>query len=74
MQGFFFPCFHVGLSFIIQSLTSAGHSSSITSHLAPPLLSSQNSTCMIYGQKELKDFLPSLWSSLRREVRGMHFV
>lgn len=24
---------------------------------------------MIYGQKELKEFLPSLWSSLRREVR-----
>ncbi|XP_077205549.1 MMS19 nucleotide excision repair protein homolog isoform X1 [Paroedura picta] len=27
-----------------------------------------NAVCMIYGQKELKDFLPSLWSSLRREV------
>ncbi|XP_054838282.1 MMS19 nucleotide excision repair protein homolog isoform X2 [Eublepharis macularius] len=31
-------------------------------------LQTLNACCMIYGQKELKDFLPSLWSSLRREV------
>ncbi|KAM4703373.1 MMS19 nucleotide excision repair protein homolog [Rhinophrynus dorsalis] len=24
--------------------------------------------CSVYGQKELKEFLPSLWSSIRREV------
>ncbi|XP_039086193.1 MMS19 nucleotide excision repair protein homolog isoform X3 [Hyaena hyaena] len=24
--------------------------------------------CAVYGQKELKDFLPSLWASIRREV------
>ncbi|XP_066474970.1 MMS19 nucleotide excision repair protein homolog [Tiliqua scincoides] len=31
-------------------------------------LQTLNAACMIYGQKELKEFLPSLWSSLRREV------
>lgn len=28
----------------------------------------QTACCAIYGQKELQEFLPSLWSSLRREV------
>ncbi|XP_028586375.2 MMS19 nucleotide excision repair protein homolog isoform X1 [Podarcis muralis] len=31
-------------------------------------LQTLNAACMIYGEKELKEFLPSLWSSLRREV------
>ncbi|XP_059676893.1 MMS19 nucleotide excision repair protein homolog isoform X3 [Gavia stellata] len=28
----------------------------------------ETACCAIYGQKELQEFLPSLWSSLRREV------
>ncbi|XP_053438842.1 MMS19 nucleotide excision repair protein homolog isoform X4 [Nycticebus coucang] len=31
-------------------------------------LQTLNACCSGYGQKELKDFLPSLWSSIRREV------
>uniref|UniRef100_A0A803SSI7 MMS19 nucleotide excision repair protein n=1 Tax=Anolis carolinensis TaxID=28377 RepID=A0A803SSI7_ANOCA len=31
-------------------------------------LQTLSAACAIYGQKELKEFLPSLWSSLRREV------
>ncbi|KAJ1140987.1 hypothetical protein NDU88_007324 [Pleurodeles waltl] len=31
-------------------------------------LETLNACCAIYGQKELKEFLPSLWSSIRREV------
>ncbi|XP_005008102.1 MMS19 nucleotide excision repair protein homolog isoform X2 [Cavia porcellus] len=31
-------------------------------------LQTLNACCAIYGQKELKDFLPSLWASIRREV------
>ncbi|XP_042314727.1 LOW QUALITY PROTEIN: MMS19 nucleotide excision repair protein homolog [Sceloporus undulatus] len=31
-------------------------------------LQTLSAACTIYGQKELKEFLPSLWSSLRREV------
>ncbi|XP_045424672.1 MMS19 nucleotide excision repair protein homolog isoform X3 [Lemur catta] len=31
-------------------------------------LQTLNACCAGYGQKELKDFLPSLWSSIRREV------
>ncbi|KAH0623837.1 hypothetical protein JD844_006991 [Phrynosoma platyrhinos] len=31
-------------------------------------LQTLSAACRIYGQKELKEFLPSLWSSLRREV------
>ncbi|XP_060245577.1 MMS19 nucleotide excision repair protein homolog isoform X3 [Meriones unguiculatus] len=31
-------------------------------------LQTLNACCSVYGQKELKDFLPSLWSSIRREV------
>ncbi|XP_053168442.1 MMS19 nucleotide excision repair protein homolog isoform X2 [Hemicordylus capensis] len=31
-------------------------------------LQTLNAACTVYGQKELKEFLPSLWSSLRREV------
>uniref|UniRef100_A0A8D2LEG9 MMS19 nucleotide excision repair protein n=3 Tax=Varanus komodoensis TaxID=61221 RepID=A0A8D2LEG9_VARKO len=31
-------------------------------------LQTLTAACKIYGQKELKEFLPSLWSSLRREV------
>uniref|UniRef100_A0A452VBP5 MMS19 nucleotide excision repair protein n=1 Tax=Ursus maritimus TaxID=29073 RepID=A0A452VBP5_URSMA len=27
-----------------------------------------NACCAVYGQKELKDFLPSLWASIRREA------
>lgn len=34
----------------------------------------QTACCAIYRQKELQEFLPSLWSSLRREVStaGLH--
>ncbi|XP_036591095.1 MMS19 nucleotide excision repair protein homolog isoform X1 [Trichosurus vulpecula] len=31
-------------------------------------LQTLNACCSVYGQKELKDFLPSLWASIRREV------
>ncbi|XP_069467675.1 MMS19 nucleotide excision repair protein homolog isoform X2 [Ambystoma mexicanum] len=31
-------------------------------------LQTLNASCAIYGQKELKEFLPTLWSSIRREV------
>uniref|UniRef100_A0A8C8R709 MMS19 nucleotide excision repair protein n=1 Tax=Pelusios castaneus TaxID=367368 RepID=A0A8C8R709_9SAUR len=31
-------------------------------------LQTLSACCTIYGQKELQEFLPSLWSSLRREV------
>uniref|UniRef100_A0A8C4LMU9 MMS19 nucleotide excision repair protein n=1 Tax=Equus asinus TaxID=9793 RepID=A0A8C4LMU9_EQUAS len=31
-------------------------------------LQTLNACCSVYGQKELKDFLPSLWASVRREV------
>ncbi|XP_030058755.1 MMS19 nucleotide excision repair protein homolog [Microcaecilia unicolor] len=31
-------------------------------------LQTLNASCVIYGQKELKEFLTSLWSSIRREV------
>ncbi|XP_055280931.1 MMS19 nucleotide excision repair protein homolog isoform X6 [Moschus berezovskii] len=31
-------------------------------------LQTLNACCAAYGQKELKDFLPSLWASIRREV------
>ncbi|XP_029466022.1 MMS19 nucleotide excision repair protein homolog isoform X3 [Rhinatrema bivittatum] len=31
-------------------------------------LQTLNACCAIYGQKELKEFLPGLWSSIRREV------
>ncbi|XP_065779093.1 MMS19 nucleotide excision repair protein homolog isoform X2 [Muntiacus reevesi] len=31
-------------------------------------LQTLNACCAVYGQKELKDFLPSLWASVRREV------
>ncbi|XP_025253720.1 MMS19 nucleotide excision repair protein homolog isoform X4 [Theropithecus gelada] len=30
-------------------------------------LQTLNACCAVYGQKELKDFLPSLWASVRRE-------
>ncbi|XP_062957959.1 MMS19 nucleotide excision repair protein homolog isoform X3 [Cynocephalus volans] len=30
-------------------------------------LQTLNACCAVYGQKELKDFLPSLWTSIRRE-------
>uniref|UniRef100_A0A9L0K841 MMS19 nucleotide excision repair protein n=1 Tax=Equus asinus TaxID=9793 RepID=A0A9L0K841_EQUAS len=30
-------------------------------------LQTLNACCSVYGQKELKDFLPSLWASVRRE-------
>ncbi|XP_054516385.1 MMS19 nucleotide excision repair protein homolog isoform X8 [Pan troglodytes] len=30
-------------------------------------LQTLNACCAVYGQKELKDFLPSLWASIRRE-------
>uniref|UniRef100_A0A8C8Z5Q9 MMS19 nucleotide excision repair protein n=1 Tax=Prolemur simus TaxID=1328070 RepID=A0A8C8Z5Q9_PROSS len=35
---------------------------------AYPRMCERNACCAGYGQKELKDFLPSLWSSIRREV------
>ncbi|XP_004680626.1 PREDICTED: MMS19 nucleotide excision repair protein homolog isoform X2 [Condylura cristata] len=31
-------------------------------------LQTLSACCAVYGQKELKDFLPSLWASIRREV------
>uniref|UniRef100_A0A8D1NSX8 MMS19 nucleotide excision repair protein n=1 Tax=Sus scrofa TaxID=9823 RepID=A0A8D1NSX8_PIG len=31
-------------------------------------LQTLNACCAVYGQKELKDFLPSLWASIRREA------
>ncbi|XP_006831274.1 PREDICTED: MMS19 nucleotide excision repair protein homolog isoform X2 [Chrysochloris asiatica] len=31
-------------------------------------LQTLNACCAVYGQKELTDFLPSLWASIRREV------
>uniref|UniRef100_A0A7N4NGC8 MMS19 nucleotide excision repair protein n=1 Tax=Sarcophilus harrisii TaxID=9305 RepID=A0A7N4NGC8_SARHA len=31
-------------------------------------LQTLNACCAVYGQKELKDYLPSLWTSIRREV------
>ncbi|XP_020667711.3 MMS19 nucleotide excision repair protein homolog [Pogona vitticeps] len=31
-------------------------------------LQTLSAACAIYGEKELKEFIPSLWSSLRREV------
>ncbi|KAM5271384.1 MMS19 nucleotide excision repair protein homolog isoform 2-T2 [Ctenodactylus gundi] len=31
-------------------------------------LQTMNACCAVYGQKELKDFLPGLWASIRREV------
>nr|XP_019580363.1 PREDICTED: MMS19 nucleotide excision repair protein homolog isoform X2 [Rhinolophus sinicus] len=31
-------------------------------------LQTLNACCAVYGQKELQDFLPSLWASIRREV------
>ncbi|XP_060048632.1 MMS19 nucleotide excision repair protein homolog isoform X2 [Erinaceus europaeus] len=31
-------------------------------------LQTLNACCTVYGQKELKDFLPGLWTSIRREV------
>ncbi|KAM5271386.1 MMS19 nucleotide excision repair protein homolog isoform 4-T4 [Ctenodactylus gundi] len=30
-------------------------------------LQTMNACCAVYGQKELKDFLPGLWASIRRE-------
>uniref|UniRef100_Q96T76-7 Isoform 2 of MMS19 nucleotide excision repair protein homolog n=1 Tax=Homo sapiens TaxID=9606 RepID=Q96T76-7 len=33
-------------------------------------LQTLNACCAVYGQKELKDFLPSLWASIRRETAG----
>ncbi|XP_073451557.1 MMS19 nucleotide excision repair protein homolog [Aquarana catesbeiana] len=31
-------------------------------------LQTLNAACAVYGQKELKEFLPGLWASIRREV------
>ncbi|XP_038599920.1 MMS19 nucleotide excision repair protein homolog isoform X1 [Tachyglossus aculeatus] len=31
-------------------------------------LQTLNACCAVYGQKELKEFLPSLWTAIRREV------
>ncbi|KAL1788997.1 MMS19 nucleotide excision repair protein-like isoform X4 [Sigmodon hispidus] len=35
-------------------------------------LQTLNACCAVYGQKELKDFLPSLWASIRRETFHKH--
>lgn len=43
------------------------HSTGFSLMLSPGSLL-QTACCAIYGQKELQEFLPSLWSSLRREV------
>ncbi|NXD49088.1 MMS19 protein, partial [Corvus moneduloides] len=50
------------LPLLIEKLDSELHSAKLDS------LQTLTACCAIYGQKELQEFLPSLWSSLRREV------
>ncbi|NXA42307.1 MMS19 protein, partial [Eudromia elegans] len=50
------------LPLIIEKMDSDLQSAKLDS------LQTLTACCAIYGQKELQEFLPSLWSSLRREV------
>uniref|UniRef100_A0A8C5TJN8 MMS19 nucleotide excision repair protein n=1 Tax=Malurus cyaneus samueli TaxID=2593467 RepID=A0A8C5TJN8_9PASS len=50
------------LPLLIEKLDSELQSAKLDS------LQTLTACCAIYGQKELQEFLPSLWSSLRREV------
>ncbi|XP_015722476.1 MMS19 nucleotide excision repair protein homolog isoform X2 [Coturnix japonica] len=50
------------LPLLIEKLDSDLQSAKLDS------LQTLTACCAIYGQKELQEFLPSLWSSLRREV------
>ncbi|NWR51114.1 MMS19 protein, partial [Regulus satrapa] len=50
------------LPLLIEKLDSELQSAKLDS------LQTLSACCAIYGQKELQEFLPSLWSSLRREV------
>lgn len=56
---------HIFLSHSVPALCPTGPDFSLI--LSPGSLL-QTACCAIYGQKELQEFLPSLWSSLRREV------
>lgn len=49
------------------ALCSTGTDFYLVSYFSPGSFL-QTACCAIYGQKELQEFLPSLWSSLRREV------
>uniref|UniRef100_H3BBP1 MMS19 nucleotide excision repair protein n=1 Tax=Latimeria chalumnae TaxID=7897 RepID=H3BBP1_LATCH len=50
------------LPLLIEKLDSEVESAKVDS------LQTLTACCAVYGQKELKEFLPSLWSSIRREV------
>ncbi|KAM9132764.1 MMS19 nucleotide excision repair protein homolog isoform 2-T2 [Pangshura tecta] len=50
------------LPLLIEKMDSEMQSAKLDS------LQTLGACCTIYGQKELQEFLPSLWSSLRREV------
>nr|XP_033796667.1 MMS19 nucleotide excision repair protein homolog isoform X2 [Geotrypetes seraphini] len=50
------------LPLLIEKMDSDVQSAKVDS------LQTLNASCAIYGQKELKEFLSSLWSSIRREV------
>uniref|UniRef100_A0A674I447 MMS19 nucleotide excision repair protein n=1 Tax=Terrapene triunguis TaxID=2587831 RepID=A0A674I447_9SAUR len=50
------------LPLLIEKMDSEMQSAKLDS------LQTLSACCTIYGQKELQEFLPSLWSSLRREV------
>ncbi|NWS84455.1 MMS19 protein, partial [Toxostoma redivivum] len=50
------------LPLLIEKLDSELQSAKLDS------LQTLTACCAVYGQKELQEFLPSLWSSLRREV------
>ncbi|XP_029466021.1 MMS19 nucleotide excision repair protein homolog isoform X2 [Rhinatrema bivittatum] len=57
------PCFaEFLLPLLIEKMDSDVQSAKLDS------LQTLNACCAIYGQKELKEFLPGLWSSIRREV------
>ncbi|XP_074855441.1 MMS19 nucleotide excision repair protein homolog isoform X2 [Carettochelys insculpta] len=50
------------LPLLIEKMDSEVQSAKLDS------LQTLSACCAVYGQKDLQDFLPSLWSSLRREV------
>ncbi|XP_067393303.1 MMS19 nucleotide excision repair protein homolog [Emydura macquarii macquarii] len=50
------------LPLLIEKMDSEMQSAKLDS------LQTLSACCAVYGQKELQEFLPSLWSSLRREV------
>nr|XP_020739137.1 MMS19 nucleotide excision repair protein homolog isoform X4 [Odocoileus virginianus texanus] len=57
------PCF---AEFLLPLLIEKVDSEILSAKLDS--LQTLNACCAVYGQKELKDFLPSLWASIRREV------